>query len=221
MQSFTKTLIVLTMALSARAVNTQAAEQAESPATNNWFNSWTNNTSLKTDVKREVSPGMRPVTRAYISAGSRRFGVEVPEGYQVQSSMPDQVTMTTKDLTSSLGFRIAGKATEDAWALKPEFFRDLVLEQFAGAKILEEFVMPAAVGKMGLAFDLQMSGPSGTMRRARVTFVPTDAGILQFNTLASLEKFKPALADFHTLMLTFRASDADGKLEMPALPQKI
>jgi hypothetical protein len=128
--------------------------------------------------------------------------------------------LVTTDLTTALKFRIAGKATDDAKALKPAFFRDLVLEQHAGAKILEEFIMPAA-GKAGAAFDLQMAGSQGTLRKARVTFVPTEAGVLQFTVEGSADKFKAALADFQTLLLTFRSSDADGKLKMPPQPLKI
>jgi len=163
---------------------------------------------------------MRPVNRVYISSGSYRFGVELPGGYRVDNLAADQLTMVSKDLSSALGFRVAGKVSDEAKALKPEFYRDLVLEQYPGAKITEEFMMPAACA-IGPAFDLQLPGMKGVARSARVTFVPTEAGILQFSITGSAEKVKVSLADFHTLVLTFRASDRNGKLEMPSLPIRI
>jgi hypothetical protein len=51
--------------------------------------------------------------------------------------------------------------------------------------------------------------------------VPNEAGTLEFTVVGNADKFKAALEDFHTLVLTFRTSDRNGNLEMPALPLKI
>jgi hypothetical protein len=180
----------------------------------------TNAFALRADVRRDSAPGMRTATRLYITSGNYKFGVEIPDGYKLQTSAPDQITLVTADLSSFLVFQIAGKFSEEAKTLKHDLFRDRVLDQHNGAKILEEFILPAA-GTLGAAFDLQVNGIAGIPRKARVTFVPNEAGTLEFTVIGNADKFKAALADFHTLVLTFRTSDRNGNLEMPALPLKI
>jgi hypothetical protein len=180
----------------------------------------TNPAALKAEVKHEEGPGMRPVNRGYVSSGTYKFGVELPGGYHVDSSAAEQVTLTSQDLTATLGLRVAAKSNQDPKGFKPEFLRDLIQDQYPTAKVTAEFVLPAACS-LGSAFDLHVAGMKGTARRARVVFVPLEAGLLQFSIVASAERFNEALVHFQTLVLTFRASDRNGKLEMPVLPDRI
>jgi len=58
-------------------------------------------------------------------------------------------------------------------------------------------------------------------RAARVAFIPLRAGVVEFNIESSSEKFDENLPHLHYVMLTFRASDTDGKLEATPLSDRL
>jgi hypothetical protein len=96
----------------------------------------------------------------------------------------------------------------------------VLLQRHPGAKILEEFTL-SALSRRGPAFDLRWNANGGMPRCERVVFIPALAGVLEFSLVASPEKFVAAQAEYDLLLLTFRASDARGKLVVPVLSDKL
>ena len=58
-------------------------------------------------------------------------------------------------------------------------------------------------------------------RRERVLFIPADAGVLEFSLVSSLDKFEAGRQGFSSLLATFRAAGADGRLVMPMLSNRL
>jgi len=68
---------------------------------------------------------------------------------------------------------------------------------------------------------LRWNAKGGASRYERVAFIPAHAGVLEFSLVGSPEKFKAARPDFDLLLLSFRASDNQGKLVVPMLSDKL
>ena len=104
--------------------------------------------------------------------------------------------------------------------MDPAPYRSLLLNRQRGGKILEEFSL-AAASRRGPAFDLRWNAPGPVPRRERVLFIPSDAGVLEFSLVSSLEKFEAGRQAFNSLSMTFRTAGADGRLEMPVLSNRL
>jgi hypothetical protein len=104
--------------------------------------------------------------------------------------------------------------------LDPAPYRDLLLSRHPGSRILEEFSQ-AAIGRYGPMFDLRWNATGAVLRRERVLFIPSDASVLEFSLVSSLEKFEAGRQGFNALLMTFRAADANGRLNMPVLSNRL
>jgi hypothetical protein len=58
-------------------------------------------------------------------------------------------------------------------------------------------------------------------RRERVLFIPSAAGVLEFSLISSLEKFEAGRQAFNAFLITFRTPQADGRLIMPVLSDRL
>ena len=87
-------------------------------------------------------------------------------------------------------------------------------------KILGEFSL-GALGRLGPAFDLRWNATGGGPRRERIVFIPAHAGVMEFSLVSSLEKFEAARPDLDYLLVSFRASDTNGKLVVPILSDRL
>jgi hypothetical protein len=175
---------------------------------------------LRVEVRHEGGPGLSAANRAYVTAGTNKFAFQVPVGFRLDTADPQSVTLVSADYNSLLNWRILGPLPAETPELAVASCRELLLERRSGGKILEEFTL-AALGQRGPAFDLHWNAKGGTLRRERVAFIPALAGVLEFSLVASPAQFKAALPEFDLLLLSFRASDANGKLVVPMLSDKL
>jgi hypothetical protein len=154
-----------------------------------------------------------------VTAGTNRFAFSVPEGFRLESSNQGLVSLISADYRSLLTFRIA--AVEPLASQEPgaAVWRQAVLEQHPGAKILEQFTLTAA-NRTGPAFDTAWSAPGGLQRNQRTAYIPASAGTLEFSLVCATDVFSKAKCDLNFLLLTFRASDAQGKLDLPRFSNK-
>ena len=174
---------------------------------------------LQMSIVNRMLPDERPVSRAYLTAGTNKFGFLVPEGFQTDPNNKalDRISFISSEYNGWLTLHLAEPATSGDNDLDPQFYREQLLSRYPGAKITEEFSLTAA-GRSGPAFDLQkMSG--GMLQSMRVAFIPSAAGVLEFSLLASPDNFPKFGSSFNLLLLTFRAS-VDGKLEFPPFSDK-
>jgi hypothetical protein len=175
---------------------------------------------MRVEVRYEGGPGLSPANRAYVTAGTNKFAFQMPAGFRLESADPQKVTLVNADYNCLLSWRILGPVPPESPGLDPASYRELLLERHPGGKIIEEFTLPA-LGRRGPAFDLRWNAKGGAPRYERDVFIPALAGVLEFSLVGSPEKFKAAQPEFHLLLLSFRASDANGKLVVPMLSDKL
>jgi hypothetical protein len=101
--------------------------------------------------------------------------------------------------------------------LDTDALREKVRADYPQSAILAEF--GASAGNLhGPGFDLRWVATNKLERLARVGFIPTPAGILEFSAVSSAASAARAKSDLSTIMLTFRTAGADGKLELRPVP---
>ena len=171
---------------------------------------------LQISIVYEPVPNLPPVPRACVTTGTNQFAFVVPEGFRVDASNPETILLTQNDYSCFLTLRIASPAPADPSDVKPDFCRALLSSRFPGAKISEAFSL-AAANHSGPAFNLQWTNASGVAQSARVAFIPSAAGLLEFSLVASPGKFSGGQPPFNSLLLTFRTNEG-GKLEILPLP---
>ena len=175
--------------------------------------------SFQVNIIKEPMHGREPVIRAYVTSGSKRFTFAVPEEYRLDVSKPSEVVLISSDYSSFITLRIAGQANGTK-ANEAESYRRSVLAQFADTEIIEELSLSAAESS-GPAFDVRGKTSEGLARNARIAYIPCDGRVLEFSLVASPEKFRSSMTEFHTLMQTFRVSDANTKAVVATFSDRI
>lgn len=176
-----------------------------------------------TTTRHELE-GLGHYFRAVAKAGTNQFAFIVPKGYLMRVDEANrQLRAVERENKCSITVRLlqmptnaVDKATS---ALKPEVFRELILQRHPAAKISEELSLSAG-GQSGPAFDYTWRNDSGFALHNRIAFIPTDAGLVEFHlltTAAEKEEFTYAL---NSLMLTFRLA-VGGKLDLPELSKDL
>ena len=180
----------------------------------------TNRPAYFTQIKHVGGPGLLPADFAYVTFGTSKFGFVLPAGFRLETGDAQKVTLVSADFSCLLTFRILEPIPPGITELDPAPYRDLLLSRHPGGKILEEFSLTAA-SRRGPAFDLRWNATGAVPRRERVLFILSDAGVLEFSLVSSLEKFEAGRRGFGALLLSFRAADADGRLIMPVLSNRL
>jgi hypothetical protein len=175
--------------------------------------------ALQADVRTDHEAGSLPARRAFVTAGTNRFAFSVPEGFRLDSSNENLVSLISADYHSLLTFRIAAPGAPAGQEPRAAVWREALLQQHPGAKILQQFTLTAA-NRTGPAFDAAWSSPGGLPRTQRVAFIPALAGTLEFSLVSTTDAFQKAQYDLNFLLLTFRASDPQGKLDLPRFSDK-
>jgi hypothetical protein len=167
-------------------------------------------------VEHVGGPGLLPADFAYVTFRTNKFGFVKPDGFRLGTGDRQKVTLVSADFNCLLTFCVL--ETEPAGDTEPDaaYYRDLLLSRHPGGKITDEFSL-AAVSRRGPAFDLRWNANSTVPRRERVLFVSSDAGVLEFSLVSSLEKFEAGRQAFSAFLLTFRTTERNGRLIMPVL----
>jgi hypothetical protein len=184
------------------------------------WNCTSNAPPLQVEVRHEGGPGLSAANRVYVTAGTNKFAFQLPVGFRLETGDPQKITLVSADYNSLLTWRILGPVPSATPESASATYRELLMERHPGGKIIEEFTRPA-VGRRGPAFDVRWSASTGGPRDERIVFIPALAGVMEFSLVSSPEKFKAAQPELDLLLLSFRASDAKGKLVVPLLSDKL
>ncbi len=175
---------------------------------------------------REELQGMGAFSRVYITVGTNKMAFLVPRGFRMRADAGQRrIVMTDNDERCVIYLQLHGpvpppdKEKPDAPLLKPEVYRDLLLQRQPGSKVVEEYTLTAA-GQSGPAFDTAFRNATSISQRMRAAFIPTPAGVVEFNMLAGEDNVAGFHAAFNSLLLTFRTA-AGGKLDIAPLSNKI
>jgi hypothetical protein len=179
----------------------------------------TNRPLYLAEVKHVGGPGLVPADFAYVTFGTNKFGFVMPAGFRLETQDAQKVTLVSADFSCLLSFRVLDSAPPGAAELDPAPYRDLLLRRHPRGKILEEFSL-AAAGRRGPAFDLRWNATGMVPRRERVLFIPSNAGVLEFSLVSSLDRFEAGREGFRALLGFFRTAGADGRLVMPELSNR-
>ena len=172
-----------------------------------------------TDIKHVGGPDLIAADFAYVTFATNKFGFVMPDGFRLETQDAQKVTLVSADFNCLLTFRVLEPLAPGDAELDPAPYRDLVLNRHPGGKILEEFSL-AAAGRRGPVFDLRWNATGAVPRRERVLFIPSAAGVLEFGLVSSLDKFEAGRLGFSSLLSSFRAAGADGRLVMPMLSNR-
>ncbi len=173
----------------------------------------TNSIPIQASIVPENVPNLATYFRVYINAETTKFTFILPREYRADKLTSERVQLVNNDYNRFLSLRLLGPLPADTEPLDAAGFRELILSLHPGAKILEEFSLHAA-NHTGPAFDLEWVEANGIIRCSRVAFIPSAAGVLEFDLVCNDEQFAEAKRDLNSLMLTFRASDSSGHLEI-------
>jgi hypothetical protein len=214
--------IFLLGASGASAVDLEAnTVSAKSANATNWTNpaNSTNQTAISVALKFEGGPGQIPTTRAYITAGTNKFAFLVPDEFKLASSDPQKVTLMKGDGSCLISVRVIGSKPPSDKPFDTAAARVLVNEEHSDATIVSEFGM-FANGVGGPAFEI-FWGVGALSRASRVGYIPLRAGLVEFSLDSSPKNLAPSLGEFNYVLLTFRASDENGKLAATPLSDQI
>jgi len=175
-------------------------------------------TALNACVRDGEVIGREQHRRVFMNVEGRRLMLVAPQGFRVILASPDKVVLVNRDCSCILSFRIAAAGSIAAASLNADLCRAWLTAWPGDLKIQEEFSLTAA-NQSGPAFEVSFCA-DGLFRTSQVAFIPSPVGVLEFKLISSPEKFQAAKAEFHGLLLGFRISDANGKLEiLPVLSE--
>ena len=184
----------------------------------------TNAASFRLAVTRHELEGLGHYFRAVATVGTNQFAFVVPKGYSMRADEANrQLRAVERDDKCAITVRLVGTPTnavdKASGGLKPEVFRELVLQRFPNGRILEEISLTAA-GRAGPAFDLAWKSEAGLTLQSRLAFIPSPAGIIEFHLLTSATEVQEFRYALNSLMLTLRVAE-NGRLELPELSPKL
>jgi hypothetical protein len=174
---------------------------------------------LSVEVKHEEGPDIMPAERAWLTIGTNKCAFIVPPGFRMNMFEPGRVSLASADYSCLITLRVLAGLPAEGGELTAAC-RDLVFGQYPGAKILEEFGVNAD-NRSGPGFDLEWPAATNLVRRVRAGFVPFRGGVLEFALNSSREAFETGRQRLNTVLLTFRASDVSGRLEVMPLSNRL
>jgi hypothetical protein len=175
----------------------------------------TNRTAVKTTIRNGETVGLNQIRRAYVTVGTNQFMFIVPAGFQLDASNPRKIVLTDTDCSCFIVLRFDSSTSADAVGQGPDSWRRLALSRFPGATILNEFAEFAA-DHSGQAFDLRWRNSGGAEQSARVVFIPSPVGMLEFSVLANSNRFEDSRSSFSSILGSLRSNEC-GKIEITPL----
>jgi hypothetical protein len=174
--------------------------------------------SLKATMTNGETVGLEQVRRAYLSYGTNKFGFIIPTDFRMDASNPERIVLSESSMSFFLSVRIVGPLPSKAREVRPEIARDLLLQQHPAARISDEFSQCAA-NYSGPAFDAQWDSVSSTTQSARIIYLASPAGILEFSLISKPEKFAQGKNFLNFILLTFRSNES-GSIDLPVFSDK-
>src|SRR6267378_620408 len=161
-------------------------------------------------VRTELPNVQPPFHRAFVTSGTNKFAFLIPDGLQVHNDpLHGRINLSNVEGNRYIGFAILDPTPSEGRELSADAYREVVLNSFPNAKILEENSRVAA-GRSGPAFDIQWKS-AGIVQHTRVVFVATAAGVLEFTATTSPDKLSELDTDLNLVLVTFCFS-TNGKL---------
>jgi len=175
----------------------------------------TNSSSLRVSLRNEEFRGgsnERQVQRVYFTLGTNQFAITVPEGYRADASNPRRMVFSEVNSTCFIACHFTDTPPSDATLSQDDVFRSMALSEFPGASVTDQ-VSASAANHRGLAFELHRRNSFGTEEIAFVAFIPTVAGVMEFDLLASSANFNAGRQAFKVLLSSVCTNEG-GRLQI-------
>ena len=175
---------------------------------------------LTASVQQEPLNSAVPIYRAFVNVRSEKFTFLMPEGFRLAGDPAHgRLQVDNPDANVHISFIILGPVPADSPPLNAASYREMLLQRYAGGKILGEFQGSAAGGQTGPGFDIERPGPAGLAQRIRIVYLPTVAGVLELTVTSGTKNFSVAKSNLSDLLGSLRCSE-NGKLVFPHLSDK-
>jgi hypothetical protein len=170
--------------------------------------------ALDVSIVRQVIEGMSPAVHVFINMGFKEYALQAPEGFRVQNE-PAQGRLMLQRMDNScwISLRII-KTPVGGANLSTSAGRDWVQGEFPNAKITGESSANAG-NNGGPAFDLAWQ-TGGFQQSARVVYIPSAVGILEFKLVGNTSQFGESLNYLKNVLTSFRFCP-NGKRDLPTL----
>jgi len=173
----------------------------------------TNRPAFKVSLRGGETVGTHQVERAFLNIGTNQIAFIVPGGFQMDAANPEKIVLTEPTRGYFITVRVISLAESTS---ETSSFKAAALDRYPGAKITQE-TMAFVANHSGPAFDLEWLTSAGTAESARIHFIPSAAGILEFSVMARSADFKDARLYFDVLLASVQNNES-GKLVIVPLP---
>jgi hypothetical protein len=149
------------------------------------------------------------IERAFITVGTNELAFMVPGGFHMDASDPGKIVFSDNTGKFFITVRVSGSVSLDAES-QVAFFQDRALKRFPSANVSSKFSTFAA-GHAGPGYDLNWINSNGGGQYARIVFIPSPAGVLEFSVLARSADIADAQSFLTVLMASVRSNET-GKI---------
>lgn len=172
----------------------------------------TNRPAFNAKLQGGETVGAHQVQRAFLNVGTNQIVFIVPTGFWMDASNPQKIVLTQ----AGMGCFITVRVSSAMEASETSFFKQQALSRYPGAKIIQESTELVA-NHSGPVFNLEWMNPGGVAQSARISFIPTTAGILEFSVLARSTEFRDARNYLDTILSSVQTNES-GKIVIVPLP---
>jgi hypothetical protein len=174
---------------------------------------WATPSGFQVSIRSEEIRGNSwQIQRAYVTVGTNKLAFVVPEGFRADASDPQRIVISDVNCTCFITFRFVDLEPAASKELQPDSYRDLALGRFPDARITNEYT-DFVGNRSGPGFDLRWKNWGGTEQCARVAYIPSAAGVMEFSLVSSSARFEGCQTLLRTLMSSLRNNE-DGPLKI-------
>jgi hypothetical protein len=149
-------------------------------------------------------PESGQVTYTIIRTEKNETSFLPPPGWKSEvDAKAGTITWTSPDYQSMIRLKITGSGGDQSPKPRPEELREVVAQEFASAKINEEFPCFTS-GASGLALDCEHVVKNQFVMSSRVALVPIPGGLAQFTLTSPKDQFTKRQGDLSRFLNSFR-----------------
>jgi hypothetical protein len=181
----------------------------------------TNKPPLQVALRNEEFLGTsndRQVRRVYLTLGTNQFALTVPEGYRVDASDPQKMVFSDAHDTCFISFHFMDPSPDASDQSGTDSWRNLALSRYPDAIVTDQ-TSEFAGSHAGQAYELRWVNSGGAEQAARIVFIPSRAGVMEFNLISSPKYFDAGRYVLRVLLASLRTNEG-GRLEITPLSDK-
>jgi hypothetical protein len=155
-----------------------------------------------------------PVLRVFVNGPSGKFTFPMPAGLRLKGGSTAKVKLANLEGNRMITFTVLDPTPCGNQPLNADTYREVVEARYAKGKVLEQ-LCPAAGGRQGLGFDVRWETTNGLVQFARIVFIPSSAGVLEFDVNSGPQDFNDLRYVLEQMLVGFRTAGADEELQVP------